>query len=220
MALEVPTSYPVNFNAVNGKSYATLYLPFDVQTDADTKAFYASTADNGKLTLVDLNGNIPAQTAVVLINSNAAANTTFNVATGLSSVVTEADNLLKGTLVDMTLDLGDTTPYYSLGVNEGKVGFYKFNNSGTTTITLGANKAYLEVSGSLTPSKGFTFSFDETSSLDNLTIDNLTIGEEGIYDLLGRKVGLTPDPSPKGEGSKWNLPKGIYIVNGKKIVVK
>ena len=40
------------------------------------------------------------------------------------------------------------------------------------------------------------------------------------YDLSGRRVSLTPSPSPKGEGSRWPLPKGIYIINGKKVIVK
>ena len=39
-----------------------------------------------------------------------------------------------------------------------------------------------------------------------------------VYDLSGRKVSLTPGPSPVGEGRK--LPKGIYIINGKKVMVK
>ena len=38
------------------------------------------------------------------------------------------------------------------------------------------------------------------------------------YDLSGRKVSLSPDPSPVGEGRK--LPKGIYIHNGRKVIIK
>ena len=38
------------------------------------------------------------------------------------------------------------------------------------------------------------------------------------YDLSGRKVSLSPDPSPVGEGRK--LPRGVYIHNGKKVVIK
>ena len=41
-----------------------------------------------------------------------------------------------------------------------------------------------------------------------------------IYDLSGRRMSLTPTPSLKGEGSIQNLSKGIYIVNGHKVVIK
>ena len=38
-----------------------------------------------------------------------------------------------------------------------------------------------------------------------------------VYDLSGR-IGLTPDPSPVGEGRK--LPRGVYIKDGHKVVVR
>lgn len=38
------------------------------------------------------------------------------------------------------------------------------------------------------------------------------------FDLWGRKVSLSPNPSPKGDGRK--LPRGVYIKDGKKVVVK
>ena len=43
-------------------------------------------------------------------------------------------------------------------------------------------------------------------------------GLRGAFDLSGRKVGLTPNPSPVGEGRK--LPRGVYIKDGRKIVVR
>ena len=142
--------YPVSLNATNdGQSYATLYLPFDVTTDGVTKAYYIATANNGyaQLTATDNEGSeIPSQTAVVLVNSAAVTQTTLGVTTGLNPVISESSNLLKGTLVPMSLDLSDATSYYSLGNYNNVIGFYKFDNGETTTITLGANKAYLEAS--------------------------------------------------------------------------
>ena len=61
----------------------------------------------------------------------------------------------------------------------------------------------------------------------NDDVDNISLtpgpspkGEGSIYDLQGRKMSLTTDPSLKGEGSKRYLPKGIYIHNGRKVVIK
>lgn len=207
----VNTIIPVNLNTVGSASYATLYLPFDVTTDANTAAYYVSSADNGYAQLTEVsNHEIAANTAVLLINETANA-ATFEVTSGLTPQVSESANLLKGTLVSRSLDLGDETSYYSLGRKDGVIGFYKFDNGGTTTITLGANKAYLDTSGSASPVKGFTFSFGDETSIDSLSPD-LSPGGEGnveagrTYNLAGQRV---HKPS-----------RGIYIIEGRKMIVK
>ena len=66
------------------------------------------------------------------------------------------------------------------------------------------------------------FSIDEEVGIGRPTPDPSRNGGEkagAVCDLSGRKVGLTPNPSPVGEG-RAGLPRGIYIHNGKKIVVK
>ena len=194
-------SFPLN--VVGDASYATLYLPFDVTTTGATKAYYVGTANNGyaQLTATGSEGTeIPANTAVVLVNSNADASTTLTKTTGLSAVVTESANLLKGTLVSKSLDLSDETPYYSLGKLDGEIGFYKFTDG---TITLGANKAYLEVpaAGGV---KGFALGF----------------GEDGILELNGNRTDETSEWYNLA-GQRVSKPtRGVYIVNGKKVTVK
>jgi len=209
--IEVPTTYPVTLNPVGDASYATLYLPFDVTTDSNTRAYVITEVSGGYAKMTELTGGeIAANTAVVLVNESAAT-ATFNVASGLIPQVTEAANSLKGTLVSRTLDLGDGTNYYAMGVNSGKIGFYKFDNGSTTSITLGANKAYLETPASGGSVKGFTLSFDGSEDgihpLDNLTNDNLRSVNGVWYNLAGQRV------SPSAA-------KGIYIVGGKTIVIK
>ena len=198
----------VSLNAVGDKSYATFYFDRDVQTDANTKAYYITTTSSNyaQLTEVDNDGlDIPAYTAVVLINSEMASSTKFNVTSGLSSVVDAETNLLKGTLTSMQLDLSDATPYYSMGRLNGEIGFYKFNNNGTTTITLGANKAYLDTMAS-TNSKGFIFTFEDPDGIINV-VEN-ECDTETWYTLDGRRLPNKPTAS------------GIYIVNGKKIMIR
>ena len=188
-------------NVVGDKSYATLYLPFDVTTTGATKAYYAAKASNGSVQLTETGNEgteIPANTAVVLVNESAEASATLNMTTGLISVVSESSNLLKGTLVSMSLDLGDATSYYSLGNYNSVIGFYKFEGG---TITLGANKAYLEVPASGV--KGFTFDFDDdaTSINEELRMKN---EESSIFNLAGQRISKPL--------------KGISIVNGKKVL--
>ena len=200
----------VTLNAVGDKSYATFYFNRDVQTDENTKAYYITEvgSNHAQLTEVENEGhNIPAYTAVVLINSAQASSVLFHTMSGLSSVVEADDNLLKGTLTSMTLDLSDSSPYYSMGRLNGEIGFYKFNNN-DTTITLGANKAYLQVPGQ-SGSKGFSLLFDDDITGIITQESRVESQESNIwYTLDGRKLSDKPSQS------------GIYIYKGKKIFVK
>ena len=204
----IASTYPVKLNAIGGKSYATLYLPFDVKTVDGTKAYYIASASNGFAQLTELtDGEIAAGTAVLLVNET-ASNATFNVTSGLTQQVSESNNLLKGTLTSMSLDLGGTTPYYALGKKEingvETIGFYKFDNNGTTTITLGANKAYLDTTAPANTVKGFVFDFDDDATSIK-TIDNGQQTTEGvIYNLSGQRLSKPVN--------------GINIVNGKKVL--
>ena len=63
-------------------------------------------------------------------------------------------------------------------------------------------KAYLTYSGALAPE---FFGFDETTDINTLNVERETLNGE-VYDLQGRRVA---QPT-----------KGLYIVNGKKVVIK
>lgn len=197
---------PLALNVVGSTSYATLYVPFDVTTMGNTKAYYIQTADNGSAQLTETNNEgteIPANTAVVLVNEDADASTLLNMTTGLVPVVDEDVNLLKGTLVPRTLDLSDNTTYYSLGKKNDKIGFYKFEKGGSSIINLAANKAYLDTPA-VPQARGFVIDFDDPTgiiSIEQGTADNVN---GTVYDLSGRRVDT--------------LKRGIYIVNGKKII--
>lgn len=195
----------VKLNTVGDKSYATFYFDRDIQTDANTKAYYITETTSSYATLTEVANsgrNIPAYTAVVLINSNHDTYAVFDVTSGLSSIVSEDDNLLKGTLTSMSLDLSDGTSYYSLGRLNDEIGFYKFSGG---IITLGANKAYLDTSTPSGAVKGFTFDFEtgiESMDDDQRTMDNV----QSIYNLSGQRMS-----KPQ---------RGMNIINGKKIIIQ
>lgn len=211
----VTLAKPLALNVVGDKSYATLYVPFDVQTDVDTKAYYIIEFDKDEAKLSEVaGGKIPAKTAVVLINENASAQTTLELTSALDPIVSEEENMLKGTLVPTKLDLSNETSYYYLGRVNGNVGFYKFKSAdGSTTITLGANKAYMDTSvPTINPVRGFKIGFAIDDSIINDNdgfVDGINevqaTDENIIYDLNGLRVNT--------------LRKGIYIVNGKKLVI-
>jgi hypothetical protein len=154
---------------------------------------------------------IAANTAVILINET-STEAKFTVAKNLTQQVSESANHLKGTLTAMPLDLSDETPYYSLGRKDGAIGFYKFDKAGTTTITLGASKAYLDTTAPSGSVKGFRLSFDTATNITETSesIHNsecIMLNEAGaVFDLSGRRVNKAQ--------------KGLYILNGRKVLVK
>lgn len=199
---------PLELNVVGSSSYATIYLPVDVTTSGSTKAYYIQTAENGSAQLTETANEgteIPANTAVVLVNEDADATTFLHMTTGLVPVVDEDVNLLKGTLVPRTLDLSDNTTYYSLGKKNDKIGFYKFEKGGSSVITLGANKAYLDTPAAASSARGFVFDYDDPTGINSIQDSEFIMQNGGaVYDLSGRRV--------------ESLKRGIYIVNGKKII--
>lgn len=232
--IELAKEYSVELHQVNTggsgdqKSYATLFVPFDlIQTDNKTKAYYVSEAVAGgtaRLLPTRNNGReIPYRTAVVLINSDGAEHVSFAVTSDLSQLVTEEANKLKGTLEAMTLDQtkSDSNPNYSLGRRRVKVngewrdyvaGFYQ---NGNAESTLNANRAYLvaDVAPAVTSnSRGFDMAFDdeggEPTNIQTLQGSESLVYDSNWYTLDGRKMSTAPSA------------KGIYIKNGRKVVIK
>ena len=205
--IRVTLASKLALNVCGDASYATLYLPVDAQTDGNTKAYYITTANNGFAQLIETPNegtDIPAFTAVVLINDQAEAATSIVRTSGLTSVVSQDDNLLKGTLFAKTLDLSDASPYYTLGKQSDKVGFYKMDDA---SFTLSANKAYLEVVGG-TGSKGFMFTFDDITGIQEFESPSVRKSET-YYTIDGRKM--------KGQPTA----PGIYVTGkGKKVIVR
>ncbi len=89
--------------------------------------------------------------------------------------------------------------------NPEQLGFYFMTDDGHSA-TIGAHQAYLKYPASESNGAGFTLLFDA----DGInTIERAAISEnDAIYTISGVRVNAT------------NLQRGLYIVNGKKIVIK
>ncbi len=157
---------------------------------------------------------VPAGTGVV-IKTAAHGNFDFAVTTAEGEV--DANNMLLGTDTNVTTTApeGSTGAYkfYMLSLNasgaENSVGFY-FNKGckNGEAFMNGAHKAYLAVPVTTQTQNimGFPFGGDATG-IEGLNVnDNVNANE--VYDLQGRRMNVN------------NMPKGIYIVNGKKVVIK
>jgi hypothetical protein len=115
------------------------------------------------------------------------------------------NNMLKGcievTPMDPIIKANPDYRYYYLTNNE----FRPINEGNSTN----AGRAYLEMPKSLFNGEAKTvFTLDDEVTDGIVLIDNgqLTMDNDDVYDIQGRKVERTS--------------KGIYIVNGKKVVMK
>ena len=116
----------------------------------------------------------------------------------------DADNAFVGTLTATTLSEknGNITNFVLFKKN-GVVGFYKANNT-----PIAAGKAYLPVANydAEADARGLTLVFDDDNTTSISEIDNATTADDAIYTLNGARV--------------KNPTKGLYIKNGKKVIVK
>ena len=143
---------------------------------------------------------IPAATGVVFKGAQGSYSLTVTSNAGEG----DANNLLKGSDVDAMTE-GDGL-FYKLSTYQGKnVGFYWAAENGGPFVSK-AHKAYLMVPYSVN-AKGFAF--DETTGIGTVSMPSPdhAIGT-GTYNMVGQRI----------EGDAPS--KGIYIVNGKKVVVR
>jgi hypothetical protein len=202
--ITLATAQEVPLIIVGDASYSTLYLPYAISLPENTKAYAVSSVAGTQATLTEIAEAVPDATPVVLVNSEAASSVIClrtDKATPYSGT-----NYLRGTFYAIQLDLAENNGLYSLGRLDDKIGFYKFDNNGTTTITLSANKAYLEVPASGSSVKGFTLGFGGDDGISKIVNSKSVNGT--WYDLNGRRLSGAP------------AAKGVYIVGGKKVVVK
>ena len=155
---------------------------------------------------------IPAGTGVVIeAIEKSEKNQTFEfaVATLSEPLEIDANNILYGsdepTMTNEIVE-GDNL-YYVLSTDKNgeNVGFYWGAKKGVAFMN-GAHKAFLAIPKS-SGVNASSFVFDELTGIRAITVDS-TEGAEGVYTLSGMRI----------DGKQ--LPKGIYIVNGKKMVIK
>lgn len=184
-----------------GKYYTTLYTSFAYTLSPDMTAYAISEVADGKVTLQDLGSYVPEETPVILESyySSASANR-------LQPVVGEGSvpgNLLKGVYFNHNKG-GNHTVRTAFDKNTMRVlkvvdGEITLSDEGDDYIP--ANSAYLSVPAG-TPS---VLTFGVKTAIMEIQTDQGKTGR--VYDLQGRQV---RNPQQKG----------IYIVDGKKVVGK
>ena len=213
----------------DGKYYTTLYVDFPFQIKGDVMAYIIEGVNDkdasgyyyAKVRKLAGQGEVvPAQTAVVLecSSTNPADNKLLPVG---KEEPKKSTNRLCGTffnslIANLSVKDGQGTSYdvtpdniRAFNINDkdlnNPIGFYKVKKSVTTVP---GNKAFLVLTDAEAQAKGFILTFEDGSTTGIETVETSKGNiEDGVYyDLQGRRV--------------ENPTRGIYIVNGKKVVIK
>lgn len=181
---------------VTSAGWATLYLGYNVEIHEDVTCYVVSEVGEESVQLTEVTGVLPANTAVIVKADEGEYE--FKVTDVTATAVSQMEGSVKNEYIKEEA--------YVLGKVGNEVGLYKAEMMGGVFLN-NANKAYLPVSAlptSVQNAKALKFNFD-TTGVEDVKVE--TEGKKVIYDLSGRRVNEMAQP-------------GIYIVNGKKVMVK
>lgn len=201
--LEEVTTLPVT---ITDAGYATFYAPVEVSFNG-IKAYYTTgeTEEDKYIQMVELENVIPANEGAIL----EGAEGTYDLTINYEGTTTITDNKLQGTVARSLINkVGGA--FYVLGKNaKGNVGLYNpVNDENVNEFYNAGHKAYMFIPAS-TQTIGYSFGFDwsGTTGIDNIEEATEESATEAIYDITGRKIKAITTP-------------GLYIIGGKKVVVK
>lgn len=189
------SSEAVSISAVGYSTYASDNALDFTGTDA-IKVFYA-TVSGSTLTFHKIT-KVPAETGVLLVSAAGGAVAETHVPyveTGTATDAVTGNAFVRGTGASVTW-ASENEKYVLFNGDEG-IGFYKANNNPIAT-----NRAYIQVPAG-TGVKSFAINLEDTDAIKAIAGES---ENAVIYNLAGQRVNKAQ--------------KGIYIINGKKVLVK
>ena len=164
-------------------------------------AYYATAADKGIVTMTSITDGAFLSSQAIFLK---AANGTYEFRKSDATPESPSTNLLKvGT--DSGVAASEGTEYNYVFASQGdEIGFFEVNEAISTDMT---GKAYLQTTSSIKPTGNARIAIvfeDESTGIQQ--IQNSNVNVEGYYNLAGQRVA---QPA-----------KGLYIVNGKKVIMK
>ena len=185
--------------------YATLYLGYPVAIPAGVEAYVVSELTPTHAIMAQVNYVIPANTGVILkLAEGAAATATYTFAYTDAEAAEIENNLLDGSIANRYVAADACV----LSNGDNGIGLYGaiLNKLDNTAFLNNANKAYLQLPENAEGAASYSFRFGEgTTGISEVKGENGEV--KAIYDLTGRRVEEITAP-------------GIYIVGGKKVLVK
>ena len=201
--------------------YWTFYADYPAVVPMLVKAGIVK-EENGEL-VVDYIYNegdvIPANTGVIL-KGNCRGNA-YVMEEGTTDATSPEGNLLHGTIKEEETYVEGCNRYYMLSYDkatDARLGFYWNGEDGPRPFTNKAYRAFLALPNNLNSIAAECFSMKQLedgcstiTNINNATADKGNHAKVGIYSIDGRKIDAT---------NIKQLPAGVYIVNGRKVIVK
>lgn len=194
----------IALSGTDGTHYFTTFSSDKAVEFVDATVYTVGVNEN-KLSLNEVKGNqVPANTGVLVQSNETNAMYVY-----IESAPAIEGNLLRASVTEQTTTGADDTKeykYYMLSYNKDNenLGFYWGENDGAA-FTSKAGRAYLAVekTNEVAAVKGFSL-FDMETGISK--VSGSAAGNGVIYDLQGRRV--------------ERAVRGLYIVNGRKVMVK
>ncbi len=195
--VNAPSTMELTAAFAEGVYWTTFYSAIDnYQAPEDTHVF-----------TVNLDGNTIKTTEIVDRIVTKGQGVMLKSLTSGNIVMTKVDNgsrdsYVGNSLVGTSHSISNPGNAYVLNYKTSRgVAFYKLSSTGT----IGANKAYLVANSTAAARAFFAFDTDATTGIDKVNAQN-SEKEVKAFDLQGRRVAKPAN--------------GLYIVNGKKVIMK
>lgn len=195
--------------------FATLVLPYDCNCPEGLEAYVITHEDEG-YAIGEATQMIPAHTPVLL--KGEAGNYMFSaIETVISPTDEPADVLMEARYVRTLVPAGN----YVLQKQGDRVAFFRVGEG--QEFYSDPFRAWLSPTDGSSSALGIRLGGKEVITIvsdDIILDDNTTRTSTDVYDLSGRKVSTVPYQSERMVILliQQSLPKGIYVVNGKKIL--
>jgi hypothetical protein len=196
--LEQVQDYSVDVT-ISSAGYASFYTPIALTLPENLRAYAVEDVEDN-VAKMEAKSDIKAGQGAILKGAVGTYTLTSGEATSDWSA-----NMLRGTATNTYIE-GSA---YVLSMQDGVVGFYKAmlnkdanGNAGNTHFLNNAGKAYLPMDGHNV--RCLVFDFGTETGIIETENGNVKTENSAVYDLAGRRV--------------QNAQKGIFIVNGKKVV--
>ena len=196
--LGAPSTWKYTWNSGTAKA-GTLILPYEANIPSGITAYTITYSSGDYATATPVATTLPANTPVYLTAETASTPYVFT-ATGTLPNATPAD-LTEGALTGAYALTDVPTNSYVLKSQGGNLGFYKVGTTNPQKIN--PYRAYLSAP-TTAPMLTIDFGGGEVTGITNVKHETTT--DNQYYDLQGR---LVAQPT-----------KGLYIVNGKKVIIK
>ena len=196
----------ITYNTFESDGYTTLYVDYPIAvTNAKVYTGQRNDAQTSVELILATDNIIPANTGVVLVKDGT---NTLQVST--YTISNEAGTVERGdisgttTAIALTDDTRNNYRVFGLSnTSPQRLGFFRPSSS---VASIPANKAFFDLTGSGV--QGFMLSFDGTET--GIALEQIMQprpeADKPAYDLSGRRVN--------------HAAKGIYIIGGRKVIVK